>query len=453
MSSNYEELLNEPVEKLINKYIFSTITALLITQIYNVVDNYFIGKINTQASAAVGISMSMMVIIQAIGFMFGQGSGNAIALYLGKKDLKKASEIASLGFFGAIFLGLMLTIFGNIFIVPISRALGSTDTVLPYVTSYLRIILIGAFYHCATLVLNIQLRCQGKAFYSMVGLMAGAVLNMVLDPILIFKLNLGIRGAAIATAISQFISFAVIYNNSRKFDVKLSIENLHLKKEYFLNILIGGIPSLTRQSINSIGIMALNNAAAAYGDAAIAAMGIVTRISLLSYSVIIGYGHAFQPICGYNYSAHRYDRVLKGFWYEIRQSTIFLVVVSILLSIFAPNMIDIFIDDPEVISIGATTLRYHTIFLSLNAFMILATLMMQTIQMAAQSSILSMLRMGLILIPVVMVLPKFIGILGIQLAQPIADIISFVCTLVVTKHLIDDLERKKEETLNGSLQV
>ncbi|MBL7575929.1 putative efflux protein, MATE family [Peptoniphilus asaccharolyticus DSM 20463] len=453
MSSNYEELLNEPVEKLINKYIFSTITALLITQIYNVVDNYFIGKINTQASAAVGISMSIMVIIQAIGFMFGQGSGNAIALYLGKKDLKKASEIASLGFFGAIFLGLMLTIFGNIFIVPISRALGSTDTVLPYVTSYLRIILIGAFYHCATLVLNIQLRCQGKAFYSMVGLMAGAVLNMALDPILIFKLNLGIKGAALATAISQLISFLIIYNNSKKFDVKISINNLHFNREYANRILKGGIPSLTRQSVNSIGIIALNNAAAHYGDSAIAAMGIVNRIGLLANSVIIGYGHAFQPICGYNYSANRYDRVLKGFWYELRQSTIFLVVVSIIMNLFAPQIIDIFIDDIEVIKIGATTLRYYTIFLTLNAFMILATLMMQTIQMAFQSSVLSMLRMGLILIPIVAILPKFIGILGIQLAQPIVDIISFVCTLVVTKHLIDDLERKKEETLNGSLQV
>lgn len=443
MESNYRELLTEPVGKLINKYALSTITAVLITQIYNAVDNYFIGKINTQASAAIGISMSAMAIIQAVGFMFGQGSGNAISLYLGSNKIKKASEVASLGFFGAMFFGLLIMIFGNLFVDQLSLLLGSTPTVLPYARDYLGIIFWGAFYHCATLVMNVQLRCQGKAFYSMVGLMTGAILNMVLDPILIFKAGLGIKGAALATIISQFVSFSLLLKNHFKFDVRISLKNVKITKEYISDILKGGTPSLARQGINSVGVMALNHAAGVYGDAAIAAMGIVTRITMISTSIIIGFGHAFQPICGYNYSAKRYDRVMDGFWYAVKKSTIILASLSVVLWIFAPQVIDIFINDIEVINIGATTLKFHTLFLWVNGFMILATQMMQTIQMAKQSSILSMMRMGLILIPTVVILPKFVGILGVQLAQPIADIISLLFTAIVTKQLMEKL--KKDE--------
>lgn len=441
--NNYRELETEPVGRLINKYAFSTITAVLITQIYNAVDNYFIGKINTQASAAIGIAMSAMAIIQAIGFLFGQGSGNAISLYLGHKDLKKASEVASIGFFGAMFFGLIITILGVSFVDKLAVILGSTETVLPYSIDYLSIIFWGAFYHCATLVMNVQLRCQGKAFYSMIGLMIGAVLNMVLDPILIFGLGLGIKGAALATIISQFVSFTILLHNHMKFDVKLSIKNIQIKKEYIMDIFKGGTPSLARQGINSVGVIALNHAAAFYGDAAIAAMGIVTRIGLLSNSVIIGYGHAFQPVCGYNYSAKRFDRVWDGFWYCVKRSTIILICLSALLWIFSDNVIDIFINDSEVVRIGSTTLKFHTFFMFLNGFMILATLMMQTIQMATQASILSMLRMGLILIPVVSILPKFIGLTGVQLAQPIADIISVICTAIVAKPLLIKLKKKR----------
>ncbi|WBW50166.1 MATE family efflux transporter [Peptoniphilus equinus] len=441
MTTNYNELETEPVGKLIDKFALSTIPAMLITHIYNAVDTYFIGSINTQASAAVGVAMSAMAIMQAVGFFFGQGSANSISLHLGHRDLKAASRIASFGFFAAVFSGLLILLLGNIFVTELAYALGSTPTVLPYATAYLSIIFFGAPYQCATLVLNNQLRSQGKAFYAMVGLMTGGVLNIFLDPLFIYTFDMGIAGAALATILSQLVSFTILFHNHKKFDVHLSIKRLKVNSENFNEIVGGGLPSLVRQSVNAVGVLAMNHAAGVYGDAAIAAVSIVGRITLLANAVIIGMGHAFQPICGYNYGAGNYQRVLQGFTYIVKRAVVYFALVSVLLFVFSPQVIDIFIDDPQVIEIGAKTLRFSAAVMAFSSLFMLCTMLMQTIRLAKESSFLSFMRTGGFLIPLVFFLSAKLGILGIQIAQPVSDLLSTAIAVVMTKPLIDSLRR------------
>lgn len=446
--SKFIQMTQTPVEALICRMAIPTIISNLITTLYNMADTFYIGKLSTSASGAVGIVFSVMAIIQAVGFFFGQGSGNNISKELGRQQTEQAEKLAAIGFFSAIGGGVLITIFGLLFLKPLTLALGSTETILPYAMDYLKFILLGAPYMTASLVLNNQLRFEGNAFYGMIGLTAGAVLNIVLDPIFIFVFDMGISGAALATIISQFVSFCLLLYgcNNASGGVPIRFKNFKPSWFYYKTIAVGGTPSLCRQSIAGFAMIFLNTAAKPYGDAAIAAMAIVSRITNFTNSVLLGFGQGFQPVCGFNYGAKLYERVKKGFWFCVKVGTIFLAVLSALEFILAPRFIELFRKgDPEVLRIGTTALRYQCITFALSAWVIISNMMMQTTGKVFRASFMGLARQGVFLIPLVIILPNFIGLLGIQLAQPVADCIAFALCVPLQYSLLREMNEAEKK--------
>lgn len=340
---NYVHLTTAPVPRLITSLAVPTIISMLVTSFYNMADTYFVGKINTQSTAAVGIVFSVMSIIQAVGFFFGHGSGNYISRKLGAQETVDAEKMASTGFFFALFVGAVLAVLGLLFLTPLSLALGSTHTILPYTERYLEIILLGTPFMTASLVLNNQIRFQGNAAYAMVGIVSGAVINVVLDPILIFVCDMGISGAALATVISQICSFILLLCMGRRGgNIRIRYRNFTPTLAFIKEIIGGGTPSLTRQGLASVATILLNVAAGAYGDAAIAGMSIVTRISMFINAFLIGFGQGFQPVCGFNYGAGLYARVRQGFWFCVKVGFFFLLVCAVAGMGYAEEIVSIF---------------------------------------------------------------------------------------------------------------
>ena len=313
--AKFQELTGRPVGHLVCKMAVPTIISMMVTACYNMVDTYFVGQLHSNsATGAVGVVFSLMAVIQAVGFFFGHGSGNYISRQLGRHETADAEKMAATGVTLAFLAGCVILVLGQIFLTPLARLLGSTDTILPYARSYLRIILLGAPYMTASFVLNNQLRFQGSAAYGMVGIAAGAVLNVGLDPLLIFGLNMGVAGAALATILSQLASFCMLLLGcARGGNLRIRLKNVCFRRDLFLEIGKGGLPSLCRQGLASIATICLNRSAGLYGDAAIAAMSVVSRAMMLAQSALIGFGQGFQPVCGFNYGAGLYHRVKEGF--------------------------------------------------------------------------------------------------------------------------------------------
>nr|WP_195268456.1 MATE family efflux transporter [Eubacterium sp. 1001713B170207_170306_E7] len=421
-----------PVEPLICRMAVPTIISMLITSIYNMADTFFVGRIGTSATAAVGIVFSLMAIIQAIGFFFGQGSGNYISRKLGAREVEEASRMAATGFFSALLTGAAVMLLGFCFSEPFCRLLGATETIMPYAQDYMRLILIGAPYMTAALVLNNQLRLQGNAFYAMIGLVSGGLLNIALDPLFIFGFGLGISGAALATILSQLVSFSLLLLGCNHVSGNLPVRFRHFSPSLarYRAIVNGGLPSLCRQGLASVATICLNTAAGPFGDAAIAAMSIVTRLTQFAASAVLGFGQGFQPVCGFNYGAGRYDRVLRGFWFCVAVASVVLVVLSTLGEIFAPGLIALFrADDAQVIAIGAKALRFQCITFPLLGWVTLCNMLLQNIGRVTQASILSVARQGLFFLPLILLLPVGLGLLGVQLCQPIADVLTFAAAI------------------------
>lgn len=443
-------LTSEPIPGLICKMAVPTIISMLVTSFYNMADTLFVGRLNTQSTAAVGVSFSVMALIQAVGFFFGHGSGNYISRQLGAREYEDAEKMAATGFFSAVISGIIIGILGIIFIDPISILLGSTDTILPYTRDYLSVIFLGAPFTMGSFVINNQLRFQGSASLAMVGIVSGAVLNIVLDPILIFGLDMGIAGAAWATVISQFISFAILlYMDISNAAIKINAKKYTPNKHYFISIFKGGIPSLCRQGIGSISTIFLNTAAGNYGgamaDAAIAAMGVVTRIAMFANSALIGFGQGFQPVCGTNYGAGKYSRVREAYFFCVKIGVVVLVAISIAGFIFAEQLIGIFRDDSEVIKIGVVALRAQCLVFPLNSWIIMCNMLLQTIGMALKASIVAAARQGLFLIPAILILPMIFGLFGVQIAQMASDICSFALTIPMGISVLSKLKEDKNE--------
>ena len=424
----YRQMTEPPVGRLICKLAVPCIISMLVTAFYNMADTYFVGMLKSNAATgAVGVVFSMMAIIQAVGFFFGQGSGNYISRELGKKHYQEASNMAATGFYTAIATGLVICVIGQIFLEPLAYLLGSTPTILPYTEAYLRVILLGAPWMTASLVLNNQLRFQGSASYAMYGIVSGAILNIALDPLLIFVFDLGVAGAGWATIISQFVSFCLLLKGcSKGSNIHIHIRNVKLNWYYLKMIFRGGFPSLARQSLASVATICLNHAAQPYGDVAIAAMGVVQRISMFGISAMLGFGQGFQPVCGFNFGAGLYSRVRKGFWFSVKVSFIFLSVVSILGLIFAPDLIALFRDDPDVIACGARALRFQCMTLYLSSWTIISNMMLQSMGLVVPATFLSIARQGLFFIPLILILSYFFGLTGIQITQAIADLLTFL---------------------------
>lgn len=441
----FDRMTKTPIPRLIGELAVPTIISMLVTSFYNMADTFFVGKINTSATAAVGIVFPLMAMIQAFGFFCGHGSGNYISRQLGAHNFEDASKMSATGFVTAFVLGLGILVVGFLFTDPLLRIMGSTETILPYARSYMRIILIGAPYMTASLVLNNQLRFQGSAFYSMIGITTGAVLNIGLDPLFIFVLDMGVAGAALATIISQFVSFCLLIAGTfRGGNLRLNLRDFSPSLKYYQNIVKGGAPSLFRQGLGSFATVCLNLMAGPYGDAAIAAMSIVTRISQFAASVVIGFGQGFQPVCGFNYGAKLFKRVQEGFWFCVKFCTSVLLVAAVCGWIFSPNLIGIFLKtDPLVIEYGSQALRLQALTFPLVGWITIANMMLQTIGKTVKASLLAMSRQFLFFVPVILTLPGFLGILGVQLSQPIADFCSFLLAVPLSISVLREMSHEQ----------
>ena len=432
MSDKYTFLTQAPVHRVIGAMAIPTIVSMLLTSMYNLVDTFFVGKINTQSTAAVGIVFSVMFFIQAFSFFFGNGSGNYISRQLGAQNTKDAEVMASTGLFYTLVFSLIVMLLGWIFLEPISILLGSTPTILPYTRQYLGISLLGTPFIMGTFCINNQMRFQGFTKYSVYGAISGSIINCLLDPVFIFGFSMGVSGAAVASVIGQISGFVIMLIMSQKEGVihythrRISFEGRFVKE-----IIAGGTPSISRQGLASVSTIALNSVAGNYGDAAIAAMSIVTRISMFIFSVIVGLGQGFQPMCGFCYGAKLYERVKEGFWFSTKIGTFFLLFWSVILIIFSGEVVSLFRDDPEVIAIGIPALRYQMIIFPACSFMMMANMMMQTCRKTIRANILAASRQGLFFIPLIFVLPYFYGLFGVEICQAVSDIISLIVTIPI----------------------
>lgn len=432
MSDKYTFLTQAPIYRVIGAMAIPTIISMLLTSMYNLVDTFFVGKINTQSTAAVGIVFSVMFFVQAFSFFFGNGSGNYISRQFGAQNTKDAEVMASTGLFYTLVFSLIVMLLGWFFLEPISILLGSTPTILPYTRQYLGISLLGTPFIMGTFCINNQMRFQGFTKYSVYGAISGSIINCLLDPVFIFGFSMGVSGAAVASVIGQICGFVIMLIISQKEGVihythrRISFEGRFVKE-----IIAGGTPSISRQGLASVSTIALNSVAGNYGDAAIAAMSIVTRISMFIFSVIVGLGQGFQPMCGFCYGAKLYDRVKEGFWFSTKIGTFFLLFWSVILIIFSGEVVSLFRDDPEVIAIGIPALRYQMIIFPACSFMMMANMMMQTCRKTIRANILAASRQGLFFIPLIFVLPYFYGLFGVKICQAVSDIISLIVTIPI----------------------
>lgn len=448
---NAEEKLRYMTETPIPRLVFSlavpTIVSMLISSFYNMADTYFVGQIGSaSATGAIGVVFPLMSIMQAVGFMFGHGSGNHMSRVLGAGDIEDARRMAATGFFSAFIVGLVIMTLGLAFARPLVFLLGSTQTIAPYAQDYIRFLMPGAPFLVTSLVLNNQLRFQGSAFYAMIGITSGAVLNIILDPLFIFVLEMGVSGAALATSLSQIVSFFLLLAGTfRGGNLRIRAGAFTPTRANFREIFRGGVPSLARQGLNSLSTVCLNLAAGGYGDAAIAAMSIVSRVMMMAVSAIIGFGQGFQPICGFNYGAKRYDRVRKSFWFCVKIAFSVLVVIGAAAFILSPQIIRLFQADPEVQRIGSLALRLQCAFLPLFSFVCLANMMLQTMGIAGRATLLAVARQGLFFIPAVLILERTVGLLGVQIAQPVSDVLSLILAIPLTLSVLRELKCQEKE--------
>lgn len=440
-------LTEEKIPTLVLNMAVPSIISMLITSFYNMADTFFVGQIGTTATAAVGVIFPLMSIIQALGFTFGHGSGNYISRKLGQGEVEDAKKMAATGFVSAMVAGAIFGLVGLIFLDGLVGILGATPTIAPYARQYAMYILIGTPFMASSLVLNNQLRFQGSAFFGMIGMGVGAVLNIALDPLFIFVLDMGVSGAALATILSQIVSFCLLLRGcTRGGNIAISLKNFSPSWARYKEIARGGTPSLFRQGLGSVATICLNFAAGIYGDAAIAGMSIVTRVLQFANSAIIGLGQGFQPVCGFNYGAKLYGRVRKAFWFTVSLAFCVLLIGSIVGIAFAPQIIAIFRkEDLEVIKIGALSLRLQCIFLPLSAFVVGSNMMLQTIGKPVKASISAAARTGLFFVPAILILPQFFGLLGVQMSQAVADLCSFVLCVPLAGTTLLEMKRLEKE--------
>ncbi|MEE1017777.1 MAG: MATE family efflux transporter [Ruminococcus sp.] len=444
--SQFDKMTKTPVSRLIIKLSIPAIISMMVTSVYNLVDTAFVGQLGNSASGAVGIVFGFMAVLQAIGFMFGNGSGSIISRLLGAKNTEQASKIASTGFFFTLLFGAVVAIISAFVLKPLVMLLGSTETISPYAQTYISYILVAAPFITASFTMNNLLRYEGKATLGMIGLIVGAVLNIAGDPILMFGLNMGIAGAGLSTCISQIIGFFVLLSMFllHKTQCRLSVKLIVPK---FLPEIIGtGLPSLLRQGLNSLSTVVLNNCAAVYGDAAVAAMSIVSRVIFFTFSFALGVGQGFQPVCGFNYGAKKYDRLKTAFYFSVMLAEIIVVVMSVGLILFPGEIVRIFRDDNTVMEIGSRALVLQGIAQLFLPFCMITEMALQSVGKMLGASVLSTLRNGLFFIPLLLILSNVRGLSGIQEAQPLAVTLAVIPSAILAVRFFRELPKNTEQS-------
>lgn len=426
--AKYIQMTETPMPKLVTSMAVPAMASTLITTIYNMADTFFVSQISTSASAAVGVVFAVMSLIQALGGGFGMGAGSIISRKLGEKKDDEANMYASCAFFGALSFGAAILIIGLVFLEPLMRLLGATETMLPYAKDYARYIFIAAPIMCSSFVLNSVMRSQGKAIMAMVGMSLGGVLNMALDPLLIFTFDMGISGAAIATALSQLISYIVMWVmfTSRDSIVRISPSRLSKHFSDYFTVLKIGFPTMCRQGLASVASALLNVQASVYGDAAVAAITISNRVYLFVRNLVLGIGQGFQPVAGYNYGAGKLKRVKEAFNFSVAVATVICMVFCGLIWFNADSVISWFrADDAEVIRIGTTALRFVAAVMPFMAFSTFVNQLYQCLGFAKQATVLASSRQGIFYVPLIFILPALFGLTGVQMAQPMSDLCTF----------------------------
>lgn len=442
----YKKMTEIPIPKLVASLSVPTVISMLVSAIYNSADAYFVSRIGTSASGAVGVVFSLMAIIQAIGFSIGMGSGSIISRLLGEKKGDEASEIASSSLFLGILFGVLIILVMSFKMPFFMKSFGATDTILPHAVNYGRYIVFGAPFMMGVYALNNILRYQGNARYAMLGITSGAILNIGLDPLLIFTFKMGTAGAAVATLISQIISFSILLSFffTGKSAIKLSVFKISRRISTYLNIFKTGLPSLARQGFASIAVTLLNRSAAIYGDAAVAAMSIVGKVFMMIFAVMLGIGQGYQPVLGINYGAKNYERVKKAFYFTFWLSFLVACVLGVPVFVFARQIMAMFTkSDVKVIDYGITALKAQCFALVLIPINNICSTTLQVTGKSWTATLLSCMRQGIFFIPLIMILPKYIGLLGVQYSQPIADAVTSVCAIPFGIQFLKSLKKSQ----------
>lgn len=431
--NKFDRLANAPVKGLVSSLAVPTILTMLVSAVYNMADSFFVGKIDTSSVASIGIVFSIMTLLQAVGFFLGNGSGIIISTSLGERDREKAGIYANTALITAIAVGIVFAVLGLFFSAQIASLLGATATTVKQAGEYLKIILLASPFILGSFVLNNHLRYQGSAVYSMIGIVSGSILNILLDPLFIFRLNMGVTGAAAATALSQLVGFIIlIFATFKNENIRISLKQFKPDKKIYLTIFKNGLPSLSRQGISTLATISMNFACAPYGDAVVAGMSVYNRVMFLAMAVIIGYGQGFQPVCSFNNGAKSYKRVIDAYKFTAFITTIIIATLSIIGFIFAPDLISLFRDDAQVIEIGTRALRYQCIAMPVFGYCTASNMLMQSMKISGKATILALSRQGIFYIPLILLLPRIFGISSIAFAQPAADLLSFILTIILT---------------------
>ena len=448
----YNKMVNTPIKRLIMSLAAPTIVSMLVTSLYNLADTFFVSQLGVSASGAVGVVFPVMAIIQAVGFTLGMGGGSNISAKLGEKKDVEAQRIGSSAFYSALLVGTIIAIFGLLFVDNIMVLLGATETVLPHARAYGNYIFLGAPIMAASFVLNNILRSEGKAKFAMVGLTTGGILNIVLDPIFIHNFGLGIAGAAIATIISQIISFIILLSFflAKKSIITLSPKYIAFNAKPYLEIVGVGLPSLIRQGFSSISSIILNTQAGAIGgDPALSAMSIVTKIMMVIFGVALGIGQGFQPVCGYNYSSNHFKRVKESIIFTFIMCTIVMSVLGGVFYLTSDFFVELFIKDEaenvaQVVAIGGQALRYVCLIMPLMGVNLLANMSYQAMRRKWRATLLSSCRHGIFFIPLGFILPAILNLTGVELIQPMADLLTSLFSIPFLVGIIKHMNLKEK---------
>ncbi|MDO4961779.1 MAG: MATE family efflux transporter [Eubacteriales bacterium] len=440
-TDNYTKMTETEIVPLLVRLSIPAVLSMFITNVYNLADTAFVGRLGTSASGAVGVVFGYMAILQAIGFMFGQGSGSIISRLLGAKEDRRASEVASTAFFAAFMCAALIGVISFIFLDPLVRVLGATETIAPYAKVYTGYIILAAPFFSTSLLLNNILRYEGKAALGTVGMMTGGILNMIGDPILMFGCGLGIHGAGLSTALSQLVSFCILLSMfvRGKTVSRISPRCFRPDPAIIGDVVTTGFPSLLRQMLNSLTTILLNAESAVYGDQAVAAMSIVSRVVFFGFSIAIGIGQGLQPVSAFNYGAKRYDRVRKVYKTALLLAQIVIVVVVAVLLALSGGIIRVFRDDPAVIEIGTRALRLQAASLLFLPFSMVTEMLYQSTGHKKGATILSSMRSGALFIPLLLILANVHGLAGIQEAQPAAYVLSVVPAAIFLRHFMREM--------------
>ncbi len=420
---------------LLIKMAIPTIIGMLVSVTYNFSDAFFIGMLdNKSMTAAIGVVFSFISIIQAIGFWFGYGSGNVMSRKLGEKNEHEATIIASLGIVLAVVSGLIIAVLAEVFVEPLAKLIGgnASQNLLEFTIAYLKIIIISIPFTLYAITIYNQLRLCGNPKDGMLGLLSGMLSNMVLDPIFIFVFKMGFVGAGYATLTGHIIAAVILTLLAKQNgNIAVRFNRVKFSKKRIYHILMGGAPNFSRQSITSIAMVLLNVVAARYGESLIAALTASSRIVAFPIMIMVGWGHGFQPICAMNYGAKQYARVKQAFKLTAVIGTIFLVIASIFIFVFAETLIGYLSKNNEVIAIGATLIKLQAITLPLFGFLATSSMLMQNVGRYLAALVIATSRQGTLYIPLLLILPALFGKMGIYLLQPAADLLTLIPVVVI----------------------